>query len=457
MRSLNAPSYFLSPARLIACLLLIMLATAPAPADAQRSTVIDVDLSEPVPLVDEGASDRINLLLMGSATRYGDSNPGLTDSLMIVSIDPDNSHVAVISLPRDLYVYAENYGHHKVNQIYFYAEMSRSEERDGSDVLKDTIEHNLGLHIDYYARVDFNEFGNLIDEVGGIDIAVDCAIKDWRLIEPDLDPHVEENWEMVTMWAGRYHFDGDTALWYVRSRRTSSDIDRGRRQQDVLRALWHTLRADGLVENFPERWEQFNNIVETDMTLEDALPLLPVARELSASDVDFYTFQIGQEIYEGYTQGKGRFVFAPHRDAIATLLQQALTTPTQSRLNQHAPTVAIYNGSGVPDLDYVAAQRLQREGFHVVITHEWTHPRNHNKLVDHTGASKGNPVHIIQDVLSITDEGLFIEPDAEREYDYELHIGNQYQFYACTFGVVQPDWEERDDEQNENERTAQNN
>ncbi len=434
--------------------LLIVLVIVPV-ATAQRSTIIDVDLSEPVPLIDEGASDRVNLLLMGSATRHGDSNPGLTDSLMIVSIDPDNSHVAVISLPRDLYVYAENYGHHKINQIYFYAEMSRSEERDGSQVLKDTIEHNLGLHIDYYARVDFNEFGHLVDEVGGIEMAVDCAIEDWRLKAPDLDPDIEANWEMVTMWAGRYHFDGDTALWYVRSRRTSSDIDRGRRQQDVLRALWHTIRAEGLIENVATRWEQFNQLVETDMTLENALPLLPVARELSAADVDFYTFRIGEEVYDGYTKGEGRFVLAPHRDAMATLLQQAMTTPTQNRLNQSAPTVAIYNGSGIPDLDYVAAQRLQREGFHTIITDEWTHPRNYNKIVDHTGASKGNPVTLIQDILSVTAEGVFVEPDAEREYDYELHIGNQYQFYACTFPVDQPDWDERDDN-DDTENIAQN-
>ena len=79
---------------------------------------------------------------------------------------------------------------------------------DGIDILTQTIEYNFGIPIDYYARVDFNSFGALIDSVGGVDIAVDCAIEDWMLKSPELDKSVEENWEMHTMWAGMHHMDG---------------------------------------------------------------------------------------------------------------------------------------------------------------------------------------------------------------------------------------------------------
>ena len=375
-------------------------------------------------------------MLLGSAAEAG-TNPGLTDTLMIISVNQDSGHIAAVSIPRDLYVYIPEYGMHKINQAYFMAE--RREVGTGIETLYATIEHNLGLQMDFYARVNFNSFPNLVDSVGGIDITVDCAIEDWRLKEPDLDIHVEDNWEMFTLWGGLHHMDGDTALWYVRSRRTSNDIDRNRRQQDVLRALWRRIRSEGLLENFPQLWEQFNDIVDTDMTLADAIQFLPVAADLDASAVEYYTFRINEEVTQGYTDDAAqRFIFIPVPEAIEAMMQQVVAPVTRSRLSRNIPTVAIYNGSNVPGLDYVAAHRLEREGFQAIITGERATPRNYNLIVDHTGLSRNNPVGNIQDALRITDEGVQTEPDPERIYDYELYIGFNYQYFACTYPVEQP-------------------
>ena len=72
-------------------------------------------------------------------------------------------------------------------------------EHDGTggyQLLAQTIRYNLGIQIDHYARVISPIFATIVDALGGVDISVDCAIQDWRLKAPDLDPTVEDNWEI---------------------------------------------------------------------------------------------------------------------------------------------------------------------------------------------------------------------------------------------------------------------
>ncbi len=421
------------------CSVLLFILLLTVPLSAQESTE-EPTIPDPMPLVESTEQDITNILLIGSATEHDSHDMGLTDTLMIVSVNQSAEHVAVVSIPRDLYVYAEGEGMVKINQVYFMAE--RHEAGSGMAALKAAITYNLGLEIDYYARVDFDEFSSLVDMVGGIEIAVDCAIEDWRLKAPNLDKHDENNWEMFTLWSGWHYMDGDLALWYVRSRRTSNDIDRGRRQQDVMRAIWREIREDGLLENFPELWEQFNRVVETDITLSDALGFLPLASALESAAIETYTFRIGQEIEQGYTPGDGRFVFYPQREAVIALMQQVVMPPNTSRLAQGLPTALVYNASGIENLHYVAAQQLEREGILAIVTGDYTQPRNYNRVVDHTGNSKNSRVPLIQDVLHITIEGVGVEPDPQREYDYEIYIGNQYQFWTCAYPVIQPEYTE---------------
>lgn len=401
------------------------------------------EVPQAMPLVDEGDHDILHILLIGSATT-SQTNPGLTDTLMIVSINRDTRHVAVLSVPRDLHVYVPGFDMQKVNQAYFLGEM-RDPEHTGVELLQATIRHNLGIEVDYYARVDFLGFADVIDHVGGIDIAVDCTIEDWRLLEPHLDPQNPDNWEMYTLWSGVHHMSGDTALWYVRSRRTSNDLDRNRRQQDVLRALWRTLRADGLVENFPSLWQQFNEVVKTDLPLAEAVSLLPIVADLSAADVEYFHMQLNQHVRNGYTTDEGRFILEPQREALMQLVQEFVAPSTRNRIPGHLPTVALHNGSGFPYLQQIAAQRLEREGFLVTIIDEPSHPRHYNRILDHVAASKGSALPLLQRTLRVTDEGVAVEPDPNRTHDFSVYIGANYMYYACTFPVQQPVFEIADE------------
>jgi anionic cell wall polymer biosynthesis LytR-Cps2A-Psr (LCP) family protein len=99
-------------------------------------------IPEAMPLIDEGEADIINVLLIGAATR-NPNNPGLTDMLMIISLNRDTGHIALVSIPRDLYVYVPDVEMMKINQVYFSGE--RGDGDTGMERLYATIRYNATI------------------------------------------------------------------------------------------------------------------------------------------------------------------------------------------------------------------------------------------------------------------------------------------------------------------------
>jgi LCP family protein required for cell wall assembly len=414
------------------CVLILIVCLPLIGVSAQDETPIP----EPIPPVDEGEYDIVNFLLIGSATYDSPNNPGLTDTLMLVSVNRTVGAVALVSIPRDLYVYIPGWGLDKINTVYFNAETHRI-EGEGVALLKETIRYNLGFEIDYYARVDFNGFMEIIDAVGGVDVAVDCAIQDWRLIEPGLDPRIEENWEMFTLPMGLHHMNGDLALWYVRSRRTSNELDRGRRQQDVLRALWRHIRSQGLLDQLPSIWGQITQIVDTDITLPDIVGMVPLALTIDTSRIQSYRFREGVEISAGES-AEGSFIFLPNREAIIELGRQVVMPPTERQLVQEQAVIEIINASGTSDLDRVMADRLASEGFVPRIVNEQLPEQEATQIFDYTGQTKGSSIEVLQSALRLGNESIVFEPDPNRTVDFRIVIGRSYSRNSCTYNVLPP-------------------
>ncbi|MEZ4672132.1 MAG: LCP family protein [Anaerolineae bacterium] len=427
------PEYNFMRRLLLVSLLLTLVFTS---VQAQDNTATPEPIPEPMPLIDEGDQDIVNILLIGAATN-NPNNPGLTDSLMVVSVNRTAGAVSVVSIPRDLYVLLPGYTMQKLTTAYFYGENNLG-EGGGIKLLLDTIRYNLGLNIDFYARVNFTGFNDIIDSVGGIDITVDCVIRDWKLKSPELDKQVADNYEMFIMRVGRWHMDSELALWYVRSRKTSSDLDRGRRQQDVLRALWRKIRAGNLLETLPQTWAALTESVTTNMTLADAVGMLPLVANLDTSDIRYFTFHQKHEVKNAVSPA-GQSVLLPQREAITEMLQLVVLPPTASQIRPQRPTVAVVNASGVPTLDLVAADRLELEGFRTTVIDEGTvQYREFNHVVDYSGATKGSPLGKLTKVLRVTDDGIEITPDSNRDYDYKVYVGAMYQYWSCTRDVIQP-------------------
>lgn len=121
--------------------------------------------------------------------------------------------------------------------------------------------------------------------------------------------------------------DGDTALWYARSRYTTSDIDRLRRAQEVIQAIGYRLLSFDIITRMPELYKLYKDTVSTDLNLSDALKLLPTAKTLIESEnINRYAIGYGPA-YDWVEPYTGAMVLLPNRYLIKEIMREALNAP----------------------------------------------------------------------------------------------------------------------------------
>jgi LCP family protein required for cell wall assembly len=378
---------------------------------------------------DEGqAYNVINLLLLG---HDGDVIPGdptfNTDTMIIVSINRDTNTVSMLSLPRDLFVYIPNWGMHRLNLAYGWGEAIGWTD-GGWGMLRQTILYNFGITVHYYAMVDFDGFEEIIDTLGGVTIAADCPIEDYRYMGPGEDGVPgEEDYELWTLPVGVHEMDGDLALWYSRSRRNTMEFDRGRRQQQVLRAIWAASKDAGLIMQIPELWDQVTSIVETNIPLSEIIPLLPLALSIEPNDIENHFFRKGIET-AAWQPPDGSFVQIPDPNGgMLWLIEDFLTPPTANRLRLENARIEIYNGTEHEDWDWVAADRLIWEGFAPYPMGQAEDTNQDVTLIyDYTGSSKGSSLGELTKYLNIHPDNVIFEPDPNRTVDFKIILGANY-------------------------------
>ena len=172
----------------------------------------------------------INILVIGVDARLGQSAAlSRTDSLMIVSLDPQREQVSVMSIPRDMYITSTEFGPLPINVVARNNELENPGQ--GVDELIDTLEANLGIKIQHWIRFEFAGFVEVVDAVGGINVNVPKRIVDTEFPKPDGDV------ELVIFEPGEQLMNGETALKYARTRHTDNDYERTKRQQQVVQGV----------------------------------------------------------------------------------------------------------------------------------------------------------------------------------------------------------------------------
>jgi LCP family protein required for cell wall assembly len=371
----------------------------------------------PVPVA-EMAPGTINIVVLGS-DRRPDWSEWHTDAVHIVSIQPAMPAVTVLSIPRDLYVYIPGFWMSRINFADVYGELY-GYEGGGPALLQQTLLYNLGIPADHYVRTDFDGFIGIIDALGGVDIPVHCRLEDhW--------PYPDENGEypIKVLAPGVHHMDGETALWYARSRVTSSVFARERRQQQVLQAIWHKGRSLELLPRIPELWEQFRGAVVTDMELVDVLTLAEVAFRIEGQNVRFRS--IGYEQVIPWTTPKGGSVFLPNWEKIEPLVSEVLAPLPEGRMWRALQTLEVWNGTPNADWDQLAADRLFREGFVAVIGQPDRRDYPQTQLIDFTYTAKGSSIPYLQTMFNVWGENVISVPDPNTSVQYRLIIGADYQ------------------------------
>lgn len=414
------------------------LPTPLLPDDADPNQVAPTAIPTKVPLVDRQGYDLVNIVLLGIDSELTGDNIDRTDTMIIVSINRTTNTVSMLSLPRDLYVYIPGWTMQRLNLAYTHGEQV-GWTGGGFGLLRQTIFYNFGINVHYYINVKLSGFKEIINTLGGVNLTVDCAIQDQELIgaKPPAQATGPDDEGYYILPIGAYTLDGDGALWYARSRHTSIEFDRGRRQQQLLRAIWRAGRSNGQITQLPQLWSQLTQVVETDLKFEDMLGLLPYALNIDPDQIEHFIFQ---RLYHTtpWTPPDGANVQLPVPDTVRQLMEDFYTPPSQSQIEISGVTVNVFNGTSNPDWDRVAADRLGWGGFNAIAAGAADNLQYTDTiLIDHAGTTKGSKVPEVVKILNIKPENIRVEPDPNRTADYEVILGGNYS--SCTYQVIQPD------------------
>lgn len=306
---------------------------------------------------------RINILLLGMR---GENVPGgglLADTIMVASIkleqDPSQNKVAMISIPRDLFVTVpETQSKQKINAVHFYGEQKGKGQ--GLEDMKTIVSEVTGLPIHYAVSINFQGFNDLVDAVGGITVHLDQPFTEGiQFHEPQVcDPYVytvpakdpktklqlydnkyytrqdgtkylaksyplcynkdEECGGTFQLPSGDNQLDGKTALCYVRSRYGSSDFERAKRQQQVLQIIKDKLFSLGTLTDFSKVNGIMNALgdnVRTDMQLWEMQQLYDIAKTMPNPQIYQRVMEDSEEgllYYPG--EGAAGYILLPRGD-----------------------------------------------------------------------------------------------------------------------------------------------
>lgn len=310
----------------------------------------------------------INVLLLGTDARPGEADIPRTDTMILLTLNPQRQSVGLLSLPRDLWVPIPEFGYEaKLNTVYGIGE-TYGYKGGGVQLAMDTVSSFIGHPVQYYARVNFQGFVEMIDLIGGIDVAVPFTIHD--------DKYPTDDYLIETFYleAGIQHLDGETALKYVRTRNVDDDYGRAGRQQAVIRAVLD--KAVGtdiltkLLPNLPRLLIAMRSTIETDMPMALQLQLANYLRSQSKRPEVRQLVLDNRFGVETYTED-GAWILLPDRTLVRNVLADffaaegvdgtvvALGDPTNVR-------VEVLNGTGEPGVAARTRDLLQNQGYQVV-------------------------------------------------------------------------------------------
>jgi LCP family protein required for cell wall assembly len=372
----------------------------------------------PSPLL--SGTDTLNFLLIGSDRRFTSFR---TDTLVIVSVRPKERLVTMISIPRDLFLYIPGWTMNRINTAYQQGELIKY-PGGGAGMLKDTILYNLGIRIDHTAMVEFSGFVRIVNTLGGIDTPLACPFTDWHIINPNYSDQDVNNWQLYTIGPGLIHMDGDLALWYARSRLRSNDFDRGRRQQEVLRAIYAKGMQTNVIPQIPQLYNDLHDTVTTDLSLDAILQLAPLATDLGVARIR--SDYINTKVVTGWRTPTGAAVLLPNRAALQALVQQAMSPAETEETESGEAVVEIWNGTTRRDWDVLTAERLHYAGFETTIAPADRRNYTQSVLYDFTIEQNPTQSNALLAALALPASALVASPDPKGSLAYRLILGLDY-------------------------------
>ena len=316
---------------------------------------------------------QIQILLLGIDQRSAtdDKGPFRTDTMILLSINPANQSVGVLSLPRDLFVEIPGFGPHRINQANFIGEGNAYPGGGGPALAMETVAENFGIRVDKYLLVNFDVFTSIVDTLApnGVPLTVTEYIDD-----PDY-PGERYDKIHVRFEPGEQLMDAETLLQYARTRATEGgDFDRAARQQQVLDAVRAEVLSAGGIVNFLSQahvlWDTLQSNYRTNLELTEIIALGHLMGSIERDDIRFRVID-NLYVYPGLSP-QGEQILFPDFSAIRDLILDTFYPQTQlslaelkARADEENPLIYVYNGTNVVGLASDTREWLVSQGVRV--------------------------------------------------------------------------------------------
>jgi len=259
---------------------------------------------------------RFTMIMVGLDRRPGETGLGYrTDTMMLISIDPQANSIGVLSIPRDLYVQVPGYSQlQRVNSPMVFGETQSTGY--GPTLMMQTVQLNLGIRVNDYLAVDFQAFIDLVDSIGGIEVQTDYVINDRQY------PDMNFGYDPFFLPAGVHQLNGYDALRFARTRHGDSDIQRAERQQQVIFAIRDKILSldmiPALITQAPFLWQSLEDNVSTGLSLEQIIQLGLFIKDIPRENIK--TGVIDFSYLQSYTTQSGASVLIPNRTRLGNLM-----------------------------------------------------------------------------------------------------------------------------------------
>jgi polyisoprenyl-teichoic acid--peptidoglycan teichoic acid transferase len=284
--------------------------TAPDPSASAGTTGGDIVLPSALPPPQAG--ERLSFLLIGSDFGTGYTH-SLTDTLIVVSVDPATADVVMASIPRDTSrfpMYSGGKFNDKINALMTRAQQDPTKYPDGPlGTLTKEVSFLVGIPIQYVAYINLGGFEKLIDALGGIDVVVAKRIDDTFYQFPNGPKGFH-------LPAGPAHLDTAHAVAYVRSRYGAGDNDftRARRQQQVLIAIKDKLTDPATLPKLPHILDVVSRLISTNFPPDQVSQMIDLSHQVTPDSIS--QFVLGPP-YAIRPAGSGEYMLVPDMDRYA--------------------------------------------------------------------------------------------------------------------------------------------
>lgn len=248
-------------------------------ADSVLSESYVEDTREKSPLRDamvDPSIDNVSVLIMGvDANEHRDNaESARTDALMVATFNKDEKSINLVSIPRDSLVYIPYVGYEdKINHAHYFG---------GTEAAIETVENLLDIPIDYYVKLNFHAFVDVVDALNGITVDVPYELKESNSMDKR---------DSIHLLPGEQTVDGEEALALARTRKLDNDIERGKRQQEIMKAVINKATSVNSILNYDDVLEAVGDNMETNMTFSDMKTFITYGTSAGKLSIDTHTLE----------------------------------------------------------------------------------------------------------------------------------------------------------------------